>query len=76
VISRKVNFWFSETIPQMSSGRSLLYLIRVNEGKVEVWKGLAQRSASVSERKPHLSRGKGKGHPITGHEGPTGGVEV
>jgi hypothetical protein len=20
--------------------------------------------------------GKGKGHPITGHEGPTGGVEV
>jgi hypothetical protein len=23
-----------------------------------------------------LHKGKGKGHPITGHEGPTGGVEV
>jgi hypothetical protein len=22
------------------------------------------------------TEGKGKGHPITGHEGPTGGVEV
>jgi hypothetical protein len=23
-----------------------------------------------------IYKGKGKGHPITGHEGPTGGVEV
>jgi hypothetical protein len=24
----------------------------------------------------HTQEGKSKGHPITGHEGPTGGVEV
>jgi hypothetical protein len=24
----------------------------------------------------HKCKGNGKGHPITGHEGPTGGVEV
>jgi hypothetical protein len=24
----------------------------------------------------HCPRVKGKGHPVTGHEGPTGGVEV
>jgi hypothetical protein len=27
-------------------------------------------------KKTIVSRVKGKGHPITGHEGPTGGVEV
>jgi hypothetical protein len=37
---------------------------------------LAERISETEKLGSEFKRGKGKGHPITGHQGPRGGVEV